>query len=212
MGVGAPSQPQPRLFELGLEVALAVDADVTAWSVVVVVVERPAHSLRPAGRDRDGHATARSQHADQLADRLGIVPDVLEHLGRDDAIERVVGERQRQRVTAHRVAAFGDRHGRRGVRNLTGLDHRRERRPHRFELVLGAVERGDARTSAPGFEGVTAATAPEVEQARAHPHVEPVEVDGQHQAARGSRPAGAWSRSSWRYWSTVPSAHCCQVK
>ena len=55
---------------------------------------------------RHGHRepATRTEDPHQLRDRELVGPDVLEHLGRDDAVEGGVGERQRQRVGVHRAA------------------------------------------------------------------------------------------------------------
>src|SRR4051794_13072976 len=85
------AQPQAGRLELLLELVLAVDAHVTAGRVVVAVVDRPTHPFGPAGGHGDGHPAAGPQHPDQLADRAGVVPEVFEHLRRDDAVERGIG-------------------------------------------------------------------------------------------------------------------------
>ena len=51
----------------------------------------------------DGHRAAGAQHAGQLGDGRGVVGDVLEHLGGDDAVEGAVGEGQPGGVALHRA-------------------------------------------------------------------------------------------------------------
>ena len=86
-----------------LEVLALEDAHVPAGDVVVVAVEPPADALGQLGRHRDRDASARAQHPDELAHRPLGRPQVLEHLRGDDDVERVVGERQVQRVAVDRA-------------------------------------------------------------------------------------------------------------
>ena len=157
MRVVRAAQPEARLLELRFELVLPVDAHVPAGRVVVAVVDRPADTLGEAGGHGDREAAAGTQHAHQLGDRGGVVPEVLEHLRRDDAVERRVGERQAQRVAVDLAA------GRVG-RDLTRLDHRAPRGAHLFELGGVVVERDDGRAAPHRRERVAPAAAAHVEQ------------------------------------------------
>src|SRR5262249_61100876 len=117
---------------------------------------RPADPRRGEGGTGDGDGAAATQHAGQLADGGGVVGDVLEHLGGDDAVERAVGEGQPRGVALHRAGAAagvdlaGGRHGAEGVAYL-------------FELGFGVVDGDDARSEASRFEGMAAEAATEIE-------------------------------------------------
>ena len=164
-------------LELRLEVALAVDADVAAGRVVVVPVERPADPLGEAGRHGHREPAAGTQDAHQLRDRELVGPDVLEHLGRDDAVEGGVGERQRERVGVHRAA--GEATDGSSPSATIALDEV----PHLVDHLRAVVERDDGRAAPHRLVRVTSAAAPEVEHALARAHLEPVEVDGEHYRA-----------------------------
>ena len=92
------AQEAARALDLLLELVLAVDAHVRAGRVVVLVVDRPRDPLGPARRHGRREAAAGPEHAHDLDERALVVPDVLEHLGDDHAVEAVVGERQVERV------------------------------------------------------------------------------------------------------------------
>ena len=150
-----------------------------------------------AARDGDGHRSARSQHAGQLAHGRSVVGDVLEHLRRDDAVEGPVRERQRQRIAL-------DRRGRVIGSQLADLDHGADRRPDLGHLIGTGIERDDRSSPPRCFEGVASETASEVEQQVARADPQPVVVDGQHEAApttagpAGTTPAPGSGRPSRR--------------
>jgi hypothetical protein len=107
---------------------------------------------------------------------------VLEHLGGDDAIEGRVGEGERERVCVHD-------HARRTRRRLAGGAHGGHQRADVVQRVGLRVERDDGRAAAQGLERVPATAAPEVEHTVAGAHVQPVEVDGEHQPRHSSSSA-----------------------
>ena len=98
---------------------------------------------------------------------------MLEHLGRDDAVEGGVGERQRERVGVHRAAPERRR-------QLAGRDHRVDEVPDVDDDLGAVVERHDRRAAPHRLVRVTAAAAPEVEHPLTGPDLEPIEVDGEH--------------------------------
>jgi hypothetical protein len=101
---------------------------------------------------------------------------VLEHLGGDDAVERLVGKRQGERVAVDHAAG-------RTVGQLTGVDHAAGHRGRVLELGGVGIE-GDDDSAAPHrLERVPAAAATQVEQPLAVAQVETREVDRQHQRA-----------------------------
>ena len=99
------------------------------------------------------------QHPDELVEGDLVVGDVLEHLGGDDAVEGVVGERQ-----AGGVAVDGG--GQRRARPATSpaSRHGREQAGDVLELGGGVVEGDDAGAAAERLEGVAADAAAQVEQ------------------------------------------------
>jgi hypothetical protein len=123
---------------------------------------------------------------------------VLEHLGRDDPVERAVGEGHGERVAPNDRAE-------RLARRLALLVHGPQDGGGPQELVVVAVERHDVGAAPEGLERVAPAAAPQVEEAVAALHAEAVVVDRQH------APARARARSSARYCSTVPLAVAAQV-
>ena len=193
-----PVGSSPAELEPALQRRSPVDAHVSAGRVVVLVRQGPVDDLGPATRHRHRHGPAGAEDAGQLAHGGGVVGNVLEHLGRDHAIEGSVGEGQRERVTLHRR--------RRMVRgDLPHLDHGGEGAPHLRHFFGPGVERHHRRAAAGGLERMAPEPAPEVEDQVPGPHAEPVVVDGQHQAAPrangvpvtvGARPRGAPGRGS----------------
>jgi hypothetical protein len=101
---------------------------------------------------------------------------VLEHLGGDDPVERLVGERQRQRVTVDHPAG-------RAVRQLARGDHPATHCSRVLELGGVGVKGDDHGATSHRLERVTSAATTEVEQRLAVAQIESFEVDGQHQRA-----------------------------
>ena len=173
MRVVRAAQEAARLLDLLLELVLPVDAHVRAGRVVVRVVDRPRDPLGPAGGDGRREPAAGPQHAHDLGERALVVPDVLEHLGDDHAVEAVGGEGQVERVGVdHAGPLVGAR--------LVGFDHRARDRGDVLEVGGGVVERGDARAAPHRLERVAAATRTEVEEALAGREPKPPEVNRQH--------------------------------
>ena len=140
---------------------------------MVVPVERPTHPLRQTGGHGHGQPSTGTEDSHQLGDRQLVGPDVLQHLRRDDAVERGVGERQREGVGVQRAASG------RG-RELTGGDHRVHEVPHVGDDLRAVVERDDGGAAPHRFVGVTTTAAPEVEHALSGAQLQSVEVDGEH--------------------------------
>ena len=114
-----------------------------------------------------------AQHPRQFRHRRHVIRDVLEHLGSDDAIERGVGERQRQRIPLHR--------GRRVVgRQLPRLHHRSQSGAHLRHFIGSRIERDDRRTTPGRLERVPAEPAAEIQEEVPRLHPELVVVHGQH--------------------------------
>ena len=101
-----------------------------------IVGERPVDRLGHAAGHGDRHHAARLQDPGQLSHGGDVVRDVLEHLGRDDPVERPVGKGQ---ASASPCTAVG----RVIRRQLAGLDHGAERRPDLGDLVGAGIERDD---------------------------------------------------------------------
>ena len=181
---GSPWARSPVEREPPLERRAAVDADVAARRVVVLVGERPVDRLGHAARHGHRHRPARPQHPGQLAHGRRVVGDVLEDLRGDDAVEGAVGEGQRQRVALHR-------RGRMVRGQLPCLHHGAQRPEHLGHLVGAGVESHHRRAAARRLEGVPPEATAEVEQPVARRDAEPVVVDGQHQAASCRRAESA---------------------
>ncbi len=168
---------------------------------VVLVAELPVDGLGQLGRHGGREATTGAQHAHHLVDRGHIVLNVLEHLGGDDGIERVVGEREPSPIAAQDTdQPLG--------RDLTGLDHRRQGVPGLHDLVGGVVEGDHARLAAGALVDVAAEAGPDVEHAVARAQPESFESDRQHQIRPLRRSLVMfWGiASTSRYCSTVSSA------
>ena len=140
---------------------------------VVFGRQLPADLLGQPRRDRDGDRAAGLEHSGQLGERSAIVAQVLHDLGRDDPIERAVGEGKPQRITANR-----ERLG--GFADLAGLAHRPEEVADAREFVEAVVERDHSGASAQRLERVATGATPHVENQVAGLQIEPVVVDGQH--------------------------------
>ena len=96
-----PRRHEARRDEAALEGRTPINADVAARRVVVFVGERPVDRLGHAAGHRDRHGATRLQDPGQLSHGGDVVRDVLEHLGRNDPVERPVGKGQGERVTLH---------------------------------------------------------------------------------------------------------------
>ena len=132
-----------------LQFGCAVDADVSAgdeWRVVFVR-QHPIDLLGEPRRNRGGKDSARLEDTGKLADRANIVLDVLEHLGSDDGVERVIGEGQLRRITTHDAAQVL-------LFDFAGFEHRRKRFPRGDDLVCCVVEGDDLGASSRRLEGV----------------------------------------------------------
>ena len=182
------AQHQPDVLEPGLELVLAVDADVPTGEVVVLAVQRPVDALREPRRHRHGHATAGLEHARQLGHRTAVVGDVLEHLGRDDPVEGPIGEGQCERIALHRQACPARRDLRLG---LHGLDHV----AHGLELAAVGIEGDDAGSTSEGGEGMPPAAAAHVEQGVARAESQAVEVNGEHAPPSPAAPRAPRARA-----------------
>ena len=171
---------RPRLQPCGAHpsthVAGAVDADVAALHErgVVLVGKPPAHLLGQPRGHGDGDGPTRPEHPGQLVERGLVVLDVLQHLGGDDPVEGVVGERQQGAVALHRA-------GERRRADLAGVGHRPEGVADLLELGLRVVEGHDLGAAAGGLVGVTAEAAAEVQQHVARLQAEALVAHGEHQ-------------------------------
>jgi hypothetical protein len=177
-----PRSQRPAL-QLLLELVLAIDAHVAHRACRGTVVDRPAHRVPASGRHGDRHAAARPEHAHQLGDRAVVVPEVLEHLRRDDAVEARVGNGKAQRVAVDLAPG-------RVVGDLPALDHRAARRAPFLELAGVVVERDNRRAASHRRERVATTAAAHVEEPVPLAEVERSNFDGQHQASARRR-AGA---------------------
>jgi hypothetical protein len=146
---------------------------VPALDLVVGVGQRPADLLGEPPRHRHRHHAARLQDAAQLSHRVGVGGQVLEHLGRDDLVERRVRERQAVRRPPDRV-------GLRALGRLALDGDRGEHLAHLDQLRVAVVEGDDPGAALEEREGVTAAAAAHVEDPVAGADGEPLEVDREH--------------------------------
>ena len=143
---------------------------------VVLGGQRPAQLLRAPRRHRGGQHAARPQHAGELGHGADVVGDVLEHLGADDAVEGVVGEREAQCVP---VDAGAQPVG----RGLALLPHGPEQVTHGWELVEAVVQGHHLGATAEALEGVPPGAGAHVQHQVALAQAEPVVVDGEHGSA-----------------------------
>src|SRR5262249_4984390 len=153
--------------------------------------QRPADRLRKRARHRYGEKTADAQYPRHLLERLRVVPQVLEHLGDDDAVEGAIRERQRVAAAAQHAprTGAGNRSARLGRQRIESAQ-RLDRAAH---LFTAGIER-DARH--PRHEArrahVAALAATDVEHALSRLEPEALELDRQHRAAtRAATPSAA---------------------
>ena len=158
--------------QLGLQLQARIDTHVAARHLVVLTGQSPADPLRQPAWHRDGGDAARLQHPGDLVHGLLVVEDVLEDLGRDDPVERGIGERHRGGITGHGRAAC------RGGGLPLGT-HRLARARHRCQLPGIQVERHHVRAAPVRLERMPPGTAAHVQDAGSGGEPEPAVVDGQ---------------------------------
>jgi hypothetical protein len=134
--------------------------------------------IREPARHADRQRATDIEHPDQFGDRHVVPRYVFQHLGRDHAVERLVGIGQIQRVTE-------DRRRRRRRGRLTFLGHRLQDGLHGPQFGRIAVEGDDVGTAPVRLEGMPAGPTAHVDHLDGRPHPEPVEIDCQHWPSPG---------------------------
>lgn len=148
-----------------------VDPNVTALESVALVGQRPADQFRIPARYRQSEDAPGPKDASALGDGWAIHGKVLEHLSGDHAVERRVVKGQCRYVTDR--PRSGDLSRRRPIN-----EERVERSHCLLDFYVGVVERDDMRAAQPRFQGMPAATTPDIEYPLAAPQAQPPEVDG----------------------------------
>ena len=99
---------QTRRAQQVHDLAALVDPDVAADVRAVVLAQRPEDLLGVLVGDADGEDAAGLEHARQFAGEDGVVVDVLQRLGADDAVEGAVLEGEALAGGLHPVDAGAD--------------------------------------------------------------------------------------------------------
>ncbi len=175
---------QPGITQAVPQGGLAVDPNVAALDErgVVLVGQEPADLLGEPRRHSGRQRASRLEDAMQLGQGGGVVGHVLEHLGGDDVVERVVGEGQTAGVAVGRDADSARA-------AFACCLHGGEETCDVLQLGRRVVERNDARSSPERLEGVPSEPAAKVEEQVARLHAELVVADGQHECTVSVRPA-----------------------